>query len=68
MALLSHAYTDEMALGPLQTPMHENGSAMGVDVQQQRSCSPRSMYSLAAAVGIHHICIAPSSDTLEAWD
>ena len=68
MALISYAYTDGMTFGPLQTQTHETGSTMGVDVQQRRSCSPRSMYSLATAVSIRHICVVPGSNMLEAWD
>ena len=68
MALISYAYTDGMTFGPLQIQTHENGSTMGADIQQRRSCSPRSMYSLATVVSIHQICVVLSSDTPEAWN
>jgi hypothetical protein len=50
MTLLSYAYTNKMTFAPLQTSTHEKGPVTGTEVQQQRCCSPRSMYSLAAAV------------------
>jgi hypothetical protein len=68
MALLSYAYTNRMVFAPLQTLTHENGSVVGVEVQQPWSCSPRSMYSLAMTVGTSYTThIAPSTDTLKAW-
>lgn len=47
--------------------MHEDDPVADVEEQQQ-SCSPRSMYSLATAVGIPYGYITPSADTLKAWD
>ena len=68
MALIFYAYTDGMTFGPLQTQTHENGSTMGVDAQQRRSCSPRSMYSLATAVGANYMHASLSAEVLKAWD
>ena len=38
------------------------------EVEQQRACSPRSMYSLATAVGVSYGYTALSADVLKAWD
>jgi len=65
MSLLSYAYTDEMTFAPLQTSMRESDLVAGAE---QRACSPRSMYSLATAVGVSYGYIALSADMLKAWD
>ncbi|KAF9642810.1 hypothetical protein BDM02DRAFT_3273313 [Thelephora ganbajun] len=55
MSLLSYAYTNEMSFAPLQTSAHDSGSVADAKVQQPQPCSPRSMYSLATALGIENI-------------
>ena len=67
MALLSYAYTNEMTFVPLQTSVHEDSPMADAGVRQW-PCSPRSMYSLATAVGISYTHAAPSVDVLKAWD
>ncbi|KAF9650015.1 hypothetical protein BDM02DRAFT_1689789 [Thelephora ganbajun] len=51
MSLLSYAYTNEMTFAPLQTSTCDSGPVVDAEVQQPQRCSPRSMYSLATAVG-----------------
>ena len=68
MTFLSYAYTDEMIFAPLQTSMRKSDPVAGAEVQRWRPCSPRSMYSLATAVGSSYRCIALGTDTLKAWD
>ncbi|KAF9649996.1 hypothetical protein BDM02DRAFT_1687210 [Thelephora ganbajun] len=68
MSLLSYAYTNEMTFAPLQTSTRDSGPVADAKVQQLQQCSPRSMYSLATAVGISYMCIARSTDSREAWD
>ena len=68
MSLLSYAYTDEMTFAPLQTSICESDPVAGTEVQQQWSCSPRSMYSLATTVGVSYGYIDLSADVLKAWD
>ena len=68
MSLLSYAYTDEMIFAPLQTLMCESDPVKGAEVQQHWSCSPRSMYSLATAVGVSSRYITLSADMSKAWN
>jgi len=68
MSLLSYAYTDEMTFAPLQTLMYGSDPMKGAEVQQRWSCSPRSMYSLATAVGVSYRYITLSADMPKAWD
>jgi hypothetical protein len=67
MALLSYAHTSEMTFAPLQTTVHEGSLMADVEVGL-RACSPRSVYSLATAVGTSYTHAVPSADVLEAWD
>ncbi|KAF9650002.1 hypothetical protein BDM02DRAFT_3112802 [Thelephora ganbajun] len=55
MSLLSYAYTNEMTFAPLQTSTCDSGPVADAEVQQPQRCSPRSMYSLATALGIRDI-------------
>ncbi|KAF9649997.1 hypothetical protein BDM02DRAFT_3268320 [Thelephora ganbajun] len=55
MSLLSYAYTNEMTFAPLQTSTRDGGPVADAKVQQPQQCSPRSMYSLATALGIKNI-------------
>ena len=57
-----------MIFAPLQTSMRKSGPVAGAEVEQQRVCSPRSMYSLATAVGVSCGYIALSADMLKDWD
>ena len=57
-----------MTFAPLQTSIRRSGPGAGAEAQQQRACSPRSMYSLATAVGVSYRYIALSADMLKAWD
>ena len=68
MSLLSYAYTNEMSFAPLQTSMRKSDSVAGAEVQRRRPCSPRSMYSLATAVGASYGYLALGADMLKAWD
>ena len=55
MSLLSFAYTNKMNFAPLLN--HDNDPV--ADTEFQRLCSPRSIYSLAAAVGISYGSVTP---------
>ena len=48
-----------MTFAPLHTLTLEGDPADNINVQQQQPCSPRSMYSLAAAVGISMSLFSP---------
>jgi len=50
-----------------QISTHNDDPLVGVEVQWPRSCSPRSMYSLAATVGISCGRATPSANALKAW-
>jgi len=68
MSFLSYAYTNEVTFAPLQTSMHESDLVAGAEAQQRRACSPRSMYSLATAVGASYGYLTLGVDMLKAWD
>jgi len=65
MSLLSCAYTHQMAFAPLLTSTHNSNPVADSKVRRPQSCSPRSMYSLATAVGISCRYITPSINTLK---
>ena len=48
--------------------MCESDPVASAEVEQERVCSPRSMYSLATAVGVPYGYIALGADVLKAWD
>ena len=52
-----------MTFAPLQTSMREGDPVAGAEVQRRRPCSPRSMYSLATAVGSSYRYIVLCVDT-----
>ncbi|KAF9779806.1 hypothetical protein BJ322DRAFT_343003 [Thelephora terrestris] len=54
-SLLSCAYTNEMTFAPLQDSTRDGDPAADAKMQRHQSCSPRSMYSLAASLGIENI-------------
>ena len=64
-SLFSYAYMNEMTFAPLQTSTHDGDPVACAKVQG--SCSPRSMYSLAASVSISYGFIVPNLDKPESW-
>ena len=68
MSLFSYAYTNEMSFALLRASVQGSDPIVGTETQRQRSCSPRSMYSLATAVGIPYECIMLSPDLPGAWN
>ena len=64
MSLLSYAYTNEVTFVMRQIPTRDSDPVVDAEVQRPESCSPRSMYSLAATVGIPHGNTTPSADWL----
>ena len=67
MALLSYAHTNKMTFALPQTAAREDSPVAGVEVKLM-SCSPRSMYSLAATVGTTYVYTFPGAEILKAWD
>ena len=65
--LLSCAYTNEITFAPLQTSTRDGDPAVDTKVQWHQSCSPRSMYSLTASVGISCEVNVPDFDMLNSW-
>lgn len=65
ISLLSCAYTNKLGFALLQTPTHGSVTAAGAKVQLPLFSSPRSMYSLSAAVSILPMSIVPIPDELE---
>ncbi|KAF9643677.1 hypothetical protein BDM02DRAFT_3123115 [Thelephora ganbajun] len=63
MSLFSYAYTNEVTFSPLRTSIDSDYVA-DAEVQRPQLCSPRSVYSLAATVGILCGYTVPSADTL----
>ncbi|KAF9650004.1 hypothetical protein BDM02DRAFT_3112804 [Thelephora ganbajun] len=62
MSLFSYAYTNEMTFLPLRTSVSSDYVA-DAEVQRPQPCSPRSIYSLAATVGVLCGYTTPSADT-----
>ena len=52
MLLLSRFYTNKMTFAPLQSSVPRSDPPSDAEIQWHKSCSPRSMYSLAVSVGI----------------
>ena len=47
---------------------HDSDPVANPEAQRPCSCSPRSMYSLAATVGVLHGHTSPSANAFKAWD